>query len=137
MSLPRGLARPGDVNIFLWILQSVLAAFFVLSGLAKAFQPKEKVVVRAPVLEDYTPGTIRFIGGAELAGAVGLVLPAAVGVATVLTPAAGLGLAVMMLLGAIVHLRRDEPAGVVMTVVLCVLAAVVCVCRLPFGPYSF
>jgi hypothetical protein len=123
------------VNIFLWVLQSVLAAFFVLSGLGKAFQSKEKVLVKAPVLEDYAPGTIRFIGGAELAGAIGLVLPAAVGVATVLTPTAALGLAVMMLLGAIVHLRRDETAGVVVTLVLCVLAAVVCGLR--FGPYSW
>lgn len=123
------------MNIFLWILQSVLAAFFVLSGLAKAFQPKEKVVVKAPVLEGYAPETIRFIGAAELAGAIGLILPAATGIATVLTPTAALGLAVMMLLGAIVHLRRDELAGVVMTVVLCVLSAIVCGLR--FGPYSW
>ena len=135
MSLPCGPPRPGNVNIFLWILQSVLAAFFALSGLAKAFQPKEKVIVKAPVLEDYAPGTIRFIGGAELAGAVGLILPAALGIAALLTPTAALGLAVMMLLGAIVHLRREEPAGVVMTMVLCLSAAAVCVLR--FGPYSW
>lgn len=135
MSLPGGLPRPGNVNIFLWILQAVLAAFFALSGLAKAFQPKDKVVVKAPALEGFAPGTIRFIGGAELAGAIGLVLPAAVGVAAVLSPAAGVGLAVMMLLGAVLHARRGEPQGVAVTLVLCALAVVICWGR--FGPYSW
>lgn len=135
MSLPGGLSRPGDVNIFLWILQAVLAAFFAFSGLAKAFQPKDKVVKTAPVLKDYAPGTIRFIGGAELAGAIGLVVPAAVGVATVLTPAAGVGLGVMMLLAAGVHGRRGEAQGIAVTLVLCALTVVICWGR--FGPYSF
>jgi uncharacterized membrane protein len=126
MSRRGGLSRPGNVNIFLWILQSVLAAVFALSGLGKAFQPKEKAVVKAPALEDYTPATIRFIGAAELAGAIGLVLPA-VGVATVLAPTAALGLAVLMVLGAAVHVRRREALGVGVTVVLCLLAVLVAV----------
>ena len=123
------------MNIFLWILQAALAALFALSGLGKAFQSKEKVLVKAPVLENYAPPTIRFIGGAELAGAIGLVLPAAFGIATVLTPTAGLGLVVLMLLGAAAHVRRGEGLGVGVTVALCVLAGVVCWGR--FGPYSF
>lgn len=123
------------MNIFLWVLQAVLAAFFALSGAAKAFQPKEKVVAKAPALADFAPGTILFIGVAELAGAIGLVLPAAVGVAAVLTPTAAVGLAVMMLLGAILHTRRSEPQGVAVTLVLCALAVLICWGR--FGPYSF
>ncbi|ACU73610.1 DoxX family protein [Catenulispora acidiphila DSM 44928] len=129
MSRPGGLSRPGNVNIFLWILQAVLAAFFALSGLGKAFQSKEKVLVKAPVLENYAPGTIRFIGAAELAGAIGLVLPRALGVATVLTPLAAVGIAVMMLLGALAHFKRGEWLGVGVTLVLCLLAVVVCVGR--------
>ena len=113
------------MNIFLWILQAVLAAFFALSGLGKAFQSKEKVLVKAPVLEDYAPATIRFIGAAELAGAIGVILPFAVGIAPVLTPVAAVGLAVLMLLGALVHARRREGLGVAVTVVLAVLAAVI------------
>jgi hypothetical protein len=123
------------VNIFLWSLQAVLAAFFVLSGLGKALQPKEKLVGKYPVLDDYSQATVRFIGGAELLGGIGLVLPAAVGVAAVLTPTAGVGLAVMMLLAAVVHQRRGEAPGVGFTVVLCVLAAVVSWGR--YGPYSW
>ena len=123
------------MNIFLWILQAALAALFALSGLGKAFQPKDKVIVKAPALADYSPPVIRFIGGAELAGALGLILPAALGLATALTPAAALGLGVMMLLGARVHLRRGETPGVAVTLVLFVLAAVLCWGR--FGPYSW
>lgn len=117
------------MNIFLWILQAVLAAFFALSGLGKAFQSKEKVLVKAPVLADFAPATIRFIGAAELAGAVGIVLPEAVGIAPVLTPIAAVGLAVLMLLGALVHARRREGLGVGVTVVLAVLAVVIAIGR--------
>jgi NAD(P)H-dependent flavin oxidoreductase YrpB (nitropropane dioxygenase family) len=117
------------VNIFLWILQAVLAALFALSGLGKAFQSKEKVLVKAPVLEDYAPATIRFIGAAELAGAVGIVLPEALGIAPVLTPVAAVGLVVLMLLGALAHARRGERLGVAVTVVLAALAAVIAIGR--------
>lgn len=125
MSLRGGLSRPGDVNIFLWILQALLAALFALSGLGKAFQPKEKVLAKAPALADYAPATIRFIGVTELAGAIGLVLPAAVGIATVLTPLAALGIAVLMALAAVVHVRRREAQGVAVTLVLCLLSVVI------------
>jgi hypothetical protein len=119
----------------LWILQSVLAAYFCLSGVGKSLVPREKLIVKYPVLEDFSANTIRFIGVMELLGAIGVVLPGATGIAAVLTPTAALGLAVMMVLAAVVHLRRSEAVGVAMTVVLCVLAVVICWGR--FGPYSF
>ncbi|MFD0690224.1 DoxX family protein [Actinomadura fibrosa] len=123
------------MNVFLWIVQALLAAVFALSGLMKAVQPKEKLVDGYPVLRDFSQAAIRSIGVLELLGAVGLVAPAAAGVAPVLTPSAATGLAVMMVLAAALHARRREAPGVAVTAVLFVLAALVAWGR--FGPYGW
>jgi hypothetical protein len=52
----------------------------------------------------------------------------------VLTPLAATGLAVVMVLAALTHVRRKEPGAVVFNAVLFLLAAFVAWGR--FGPYS-
>lgn len=121
------------MNVFLWIVQAVLAALFALSGLVKLLQPKEKLAPKLPWVEDFSTPTVRFIGVVELLGAIGLIVPAATGIAPILTPVAATGLAIFMVLAAATHLRRREPAGVVVNAVLLALAALVAWGR--FGPY--
>ena len=123
------------MNVFLWILQAVLALMFVMAGVQKATQPKDKLVTRLPWVADFSQGTVRFIGIAELAGALGLILPAATGIAPVLTPLAASGLALIMVLAAITHARRKEPGAIAFNAVLFVLAVIVAWGR--FGPYAF
>lgn len=123
------------MNVFLWIVQIVLAAAFVLAGVMKATQPKEKLTPNLPWVEDFSLGTVRLIGVAELLGGLGLILPAATGIAPVLTPIAATCLAVVMVLAAITHIRRKEPSGVAVNAVLFLLAAFVAWGR--FGPWSF
>jgi hypothetical protein len=71
----------------------------------------------------------------ELLGAIGLVLPAALGIVPILTPMAATGLALVMALAMNTHRRRREPGAIAFTAVLLVLLAVVAWGR--FGPYSF
>jgi uncharacterized membrane protein len=123
------------MNVFLWIVQAVVAAAFLMSGVMKATQPKEKLAARLPWVEDFSAGTVRFIGVAELLGGLGLILPAATGIAPALTPIAATGLAVIMVLAAATHVRRKEPSGVAFNAVLLVLAALVAWGR--FGPYGW
>ena len=123
------------MNVFLWIVQAILAATFATSGLVKAIQPKDKLAGKYPWMHDVSPATVRFIGVMELLGAIGLIVPAAAGIAPVLTPIAGTGLAVMVVLAAAMHIRRKEPSGVAVTAVLFLLAALVASGR--FGPYSW
>ncbi|MFD0531968.1 DoxX family protein [Kitasatospora arboriphila] len=68
-------------------------------------------------------------------GGLGLVLPAALGVAPVLTAWAALGLALTMVGAAVVHARRKEYPGIAVNLVLLVLTATVAWGR--FGPQAF
>ena len=122
------------MNVLLWIVQAVLALAFAVAGFMKLTQPKEKLLGTLPWVEDFSPTTVKLIGTAELAAALGLILPAAARVAPVLTPLAATGLVVLMVLAAITHARRREPGGIAVNAVLLVLAAVVAWGR--FGPYA-
>jgi uncharacterized membrane protein len=122
------------MNVFLWIVQAILAAMFALVGLLKATQPRDKLAPKLPWVEDFSPNTVRFIGIVDLLGAIGLILPAATGIAPILTPIAATGLAITMVLAAATHIRRGEPSAVVLNAILLVLAAFVAWGR--FGPYG-
>lgn len=121
------------MNVVYWIGQAVLAALFGLSGLMKLLRPKEKLTGSYPWMHSFSQGTVRFIGVMELLGAIGLVVPAAIGVAPALTPIAAAGLAVLMLLAAALHLRRRELAAVAFTAVLFAPTALIAAAR--FGSY--
>ena len=123
------------MNMFLWIVQAILAAMFAHAGVMKATQPKEKLAANLPWVEDFSASTVRFIGAVEFLGAVGLILPAATGIAPILTPIAATGLALTMVLAAATHIRRKEPSGVAFNAVLFALAVFVAWGR--FGPYAF
>jgi len=123
------------MNVVLWVVAGVLAAAFLVAGLTKLTQPKEKLAGQMGWVEDFSPGVIKLIGGLEVLAAVGLILPAALDIVPVLVPLAAVGLVVLMAGAAITHLRRHEPQMVVINAVLLLLAVVVLWGR--FGPYSF
>jgi uncharacterized membrane protein YphA (DoxX/SURF4 family) len=79
-------------NVLLWIVQALLAALFLFAGVMKLVLPIEAMA--GPVA---LPGPfLRFIGIAETAGALGLVLPGLFRIAAYLTPLAAGGLIVIM-----------------------------------------
>ena len=102
----------------------------------KQLVPKDKLVTSGQGwAQDFSPTIIRLIGLAEILGAIGLVLPAAVHIAPILVPLAAVGLALVMVGAAVVHARRNEPMNIAVNVVLIALAVFVAWGR--FGPYSF
>jgi uncharacterized membrane protein YphA (DoxX/SURF4 family) len=124
------------VNVVLWVIAGVLAAAFLVAGVMKLVQPKEKLAASGLAwTEDFSAGQVKTIGALELAAAAGLILPAALDVVPVLTPLAALGLVLMMIGAAVVHVRRNEAQLTVVNAALLVPAAVVAWGR--FGPYSF
>ncbi len=123
------------MNIALWIIAGLLAAAFLLAGLMKLTQPKKKLAANMPWVEDFSAGQVKAIGMVEILGALGLILPAALDIAPILTPIAAAGLALTMV-GAIAnHLRRGENQMILPPIVLGLLAAFVAAMR--FGPNAF
>lgn len=121
------------MNVFLWLLQALLAVAFAGSGLMKTTRPKAWLDQRLHYTSDMSTGTVRSIGTVELLGAAGVVLPAATGIATVLTPLAATGLGIVMVLAFGLHARRREPQAFPINLALLAVAAVVAWGR--FGPY--
>ncbi|MFD7788493.1 DoxX family protein [Streptomyces nojiriensis] len=120
----------------LWVISGVLALLFLAAGLMKIGQPREKLVASGMAwADDFSPRSVKAIGAVELLGALGLILPASLGIAPALAAWAALGLAATMLGAAAVHLRRKEAKALPVALVLLVLAAVVAWGR--FGPYAF
>ena len=117
------------MNVFLWILQILLAVAFMAAGLMKVTQPRAKLQTTMGWVEDFSDTNVKLIGAAEVLGAIGLVLPWWTGIAKVLTPIAALGLAVAMAGAIIVHIRRNELPRVAPAAALLVLSAVVAIGR--------
>jgi hypothetical protein len=124
------------VNIALWIVQGALALVFGASGVVKATRDKKRLFDDGITwVEDFPAGAVKGIGVLEILAAVGLILPAATGIAPLLTPLAAVGVALLMAGAAVVHVRRGEIAFVGVIAVL--LAAAVLVAWGRFGPYGF
>ena len=113
------------MNLVLWILQGLLAAMFLMAGIMKSTQPRDKLIKQFPWVNDVSTPLVRFIGIAELAGAMGLILPAATGIATVLTPIAAACLALVMVLAMALHIRRKEPQAIAFNVLLLIALIVI------------
>jgi hypothetical protein len=123
------------MNIFIWLVQILLAFVFVMAGATKLARPVTELAEQWPWVEDFTEPTVKFIGAAETLGAIGLILPAATGIAPVLVPIAAAGLATLMVLAAVVHWRRGETPNVAVNVILLLPAAFVAWQR--FGDHAF
>ena len=120
------------MNAALWVAQGLLATAFLAVGGMKVFAyEKYKATSEKKGPSGLTRGLITFIGIAELAGAIGVVLPMAVNVAPGLSAWAAVGLATVMLLAIGYHLRRREsPAA---PAILFALAVFVAIGRLAHG----
>jgi uncharacterized membrane protein len=121
------------MNVFLWILQGLLAAAFLAAGVMKATQPKEKLAPNLPWVNDFPVAAVKLIGVSQIAAALGLVLPGLTGIAVILTPLAAVGLGLIMVLAAVYHIRKGEYSSIVVNAVILLIAAVIAWGR--FGPY--
>lgn len=107
----------------LWIVQILLALAFLTAGWMKLTMPIEQLAQSMVWPGDIPAGLVRFIGLAELAGALGLVLPALTRIQPQLTPLAGAGLALVQFLAIGFHLTRGEFSYLGINIVLLALAA--------------
>jgi hypothetical protein len=116
-------AIEGDItmrtNTLLWIVQGLLAALFLFAGGVKLVLPIE-AMQQGPVV---LPGLfLRFIGIAEVCGALGLVLPWALRIRPRLTPLAACGLIVIMIGATVITAAGGQVAGALFPLTIGVLA---------------
>ncbi|MFD0122614.1 DoxX family protein [Streptomyces virginiae] len=124
------------MNTTLWVITGVLALIFLAAGLMKISQPREKLAASGMAwTADFSPGVVKTVGAVEVLGAVGLIVPAALGIAPTLTAWAAFGLAATMLGATVLHLRRKETTALPVALLLLLLATVVAWGR--FGPHAF
>ena len=121
----------------LWVMTGLLAAVFLVAGSTKLFIPRAKLA-KAPGggwVMDFGAGFVKALGAVEVLGAVGLTLPALLGIAPILVPLAASGLATIMVGAAVVTYRREEFKHVLLNLTYLALAAFVAWGR--FGPEAF
>jgi putative oxidoreductase len=108
----------GAIHVALWVAQVVAAVIFFLAGAYKVSQPITALAEGLPWVNDMPSWIVRFIGFSELVGAIGLIVPAAMRVAPILTSAAGAGLTMVMVFATGFHASRGEWRSVPVTLLL-------------------
>jgi hypothetical protein len=108
-------------NTLLWIAQWFVAVVFMITGSTKLLFEREQLAKRMHWAASWPRERIRLLGLAEVAGAIGLIVPAATGIAPGLTPLAALCLAALMVGAVRTHRQLAESAMPAVVVgVLCV-----------------
>jgi uncharacterized membrane protein YphA (DoxX/SURF4 family) len=110
------------VNVLLWVLQILLAAAFLGHGLMFLFPPADLVAVMDATL--WKPFRL-FLGVAEVAAAVGLIVPGVTRILPWLVAAAAAGLVPIMIGATVLHVARAEYSSAVTTTVLLVMITAV------------
>ena len=119
------------MNYALWIVQGLLAALFLFAGGAKLVMSLDQMA--GPVA---LPGWfLRFIGVAEVLGALGLILPGLLRIRPGLTSLAAAGLVIIMIGATVIGLVGGMVAVALMNVVVALLAAFVACGRWRLAPH--
>ena len=98
-------------------------------GSAKILLPKDILLQKMPVYRDVPLSLVRLLGLLELFAAAGIVLPALLNIAPVLTTLTAAILAAAMIGAVIVHIARREYKQVIVPLLLFLAASVVTVLR--------
>jgi uncharacterized membrane protein YphA (DoxX/SURF4 family) len=121
------------MDIIMWVVTAIVAVIFTVSGVAKSFMSRERLLTTGQTgIAPFPMPVVRFTAICELFAVVGLIVPWLTGIAPVLTPLAALGLVIVMWGAAVSHASLREAGTVGLNIgilLLCALLAAV-----PFAP---
>ena len=109
------------VTYALWIVQGLLAIIFLFTGGMKLVLPLEKLEGTITLAGLF----VRFIGVAEVLGAIGLILPGLLRIRPGLTPLAAAGLMIIMIGATVLTLAGGDVALALIPLVVGLLSAFV------------
>lgn len=119
----------------LWIIQVLLALLFLFAGGTKLVLPPEVLASMGSPNQIALPGWfVRFIGVAEVLGALGLILPGLLRIKPWLTPLAAAGLVVIMIGATALSVAADGVTAGVVPLLTGLLAAFVAYGRWRLAP---
>lgn len=124
------------MNTSLWVIQGLLAVFFIMPGVGKISNSKAKHISDGHIKAGASVIPIRVLGMLELLGCVGIIVPWYTGIAPVLTPVTASCFCVIMLAGMVVHFHKQEYKMLPMLIIVFVLSSLVAYYRftaLPSG----
>jgi len=120
------------LNVLLWVVQGLLALIFLFAGGMKLVLPLEAMT--APIA---LPGPfIRFLGVAEVLGAIGLILPALLRIRPGLTPLAASGLVIIMTGATVITVMGGDVAPALVPLIVGLLSGSVAYGRWHPAPWS-
>ena len=115
-------ATPGRaLRIGLWVAQVLLAFVFVSAGLVKLLTPIPQLAAMMPWAGQYSETFVRFVSLVDLAGVIGILLPALIRVLPGTTVLAALGCAVLQVFALVFHVSRGEAEVTPLNLVLLAL----------------
>jgi uncharacterized membrane protein YphA (DoxX/SURF4 family) len=110
----------------LWIIQGLLAALFLFAGGTKLILPIDVLTSMGSPNQIPLPGWfVRFIGVAEVLGALGLILPGLLHIRPGLTPLAAIGLVIIMIGATVITLAGGDVAPALIPLLVGLLSAFV------------
>jgi uncharacterized membrane protein YphA (DoxX/SURF4 family) len=116
----------------LWIVQGLLALIFLFAGGVKLVLPFEEMAAGMPI--PLPEPFVRFIGVAEVLGAIGLILPGLLRIRPGLTPLAAAGLVIIMIGATAYTLAAGQIAPALIPLVVGLLSAFVAYGRWRLAP---
>ncbi|RXH00267.1 DoxX family protein [Bradyrhizobium zhanjiangense] len=116
-------AAPGRaLRIGLWVAQVLLAFVFISAGLVKLTTPIPQLAAMMPWAGQYSETFVRAIALVDLAGGIGILLPALTRILPRLTVLAALGCAVLQVFALFFHISRGEAPIAPLNIVLLALS---------------
>jgi uncharacterized membrane protein YphA (DoxX/SURF4 family) len=108
------------LNAVLWLVQLLLAAFFIYAGFSKLTVPIAQLSMAMPWTAEH-PALVTFTGVVDLLGGIGVILPALTRIRPQLGVLAAAGLAALQLVAMVFHVSRGEAQMTPLNVVLLAL----------------
>ena len=98
------------LNVALWIIQILLAIGYAIAGIMKIVSPISDLAMEMAYAADVPEWFVRTVGVLEVAGAVGIIMPAITKIMTWLVPLTAICFSLIQVTAIFIHANYGETA---------------------------